>query len=152
MNASDGAAALVFAWLRIVTVQLEPVLVGCPWSRYAGGIYANICTRYSRRFAFPSHRRLSLGPGGVRIEPGYHEPGYHHGYYYGRSGRSAYGGQCRELRQACPHKEELGDEGLGNCQRYRQGLLSPCNPTFPRGIARCPLSLMTSPSPGLVPS
>jgi hypothetical protein len=69
---------------------------------------------------------------------------------YGRSGRSAYGGQCRELRQACLHKEELGEEGLGNCQRYRQGLLSPCNPTFPRGIARCPLSLMTSPSPGLV--
>jgi hypothetical protein len=24
------------------------------------------------------------------------------------------------LRQACLHKEELGEEGLGNCERYRR--------------------------------
>ena len=54
---------------------------------------------------------IEFGPGGVQIEPG------HHGYYHGRS---AYGGECRELRQACIHKEELGEQGQGNCQRYRR--------------------------------
>ena len=66
-------------------------------------------------FAFPASafsQDIELGPGGVRIEPG-----YHHGYYYGRS---AYGGKCRELRRACLHKEELGEEGQGNCRRYRE--------------------------------
>ena len=27
---------------------------------------------------------------------------------------------CRELRRACEMKEELGERGQGNCQRYRQ--------------------------------
>ena len=30
------------------------------------------------------------------------------------------GADCRELRQACLHKEELGEEGRGNCRRYRE--------------------------------
>jgi hypothetical protein len=30
------------------------------------------------------------------------------------------GGQCWQLRQACLHKEELGEEGMGNCRRYRE--------------------------------
>jgi hypothetical protein len=30
------------------------------------------------------------------------------------------GGECRELRLACVHKEELGEQGQGNCRRYRQ--------------------------------
>jgi hypothetical protein len=29
------------------------------------------------------------------------------------------GADCRELRQACLHKEQLGEEGRGNCRRYR---------------------------------
>ena len=29
-------------------------------------------------------------------------------------------GQCWQLRQACLHKEELGEEGMGNCRRYRE--------------------------------
>jgi hypothetical protein len=29
-------------------------------------------------------------------------------------------GGCWQLRQACLHKEELGEEGMGNCRRYRQ--------------------------------
>jgi hypothetical protein len=65
-------------------------------------------------FAFPASafsQGIEFGPGGVRIEPGYHR------YYHGRS---AYGGECRELRQACIHKEELGEVGQGNCERYRR--------------------------------
>jgi hypothetical protein len=50
---------------------------------------------------------VEFGPGGVRINP-------HHHRHYG------YGADCRELRQACLHKEELGEEGRGNCQRYRE--------------------------------
>ncbi len=37
---------------------------------------------------------------------------------YGR-GRWGYGPDCRELRRACLYKEELGEVGRGNCQRYR---------------------------------
>jgi hypothetical protein len=28
--------------------------------------------------------------------------------------------ECEELRRACLHKEELGEEGEGNCRRYRE--------------------------------
>jgi hypothetical protein len=51
---------------------------------------------------------IELGPGGIRVAP--------HGY----SGRSAYRPDCAELRSACLHKEELGEEGQGNCRKYRQ--------------------------------
>jgi hypothetical protein len=30
------------------------------------------------------------------------------------------GADCRGLRQACLHKEDLGEEGRGNCRRYRE--------------------------------
>jgi hypothetical protein len=45
---------------------------------------------------------FELGPGGLRVYP-------HHG-----------GGDCRELRAACMHKEDLGEQGQGNCRRYRE--------------------------------
>jgi hypothetical protein len=32
----------------------------------------------------------------------------------------AYRAECRELRQACIHREELGEGGMGNCRRYRE--------------------------------
>jgi hypothetical protein len=32
----------------------------------------------------------------------------------------AFRAECRELRQACIHREELGEEGMGNCRRYRE--------------------------------
>jgi hypothetical protein len=35
-------------------------------------------------------------------------------------GRWGYGVDCRELRRACLYKEELGEVGRGNCQRYRE--------------------------------
>jgi hypothetical protein len=33
----------------------------------------------------------------------------------------AYGSaRCQELREACIHKRELGEEGRGNCRWYRE--------------------------------
>jgi hypothetical protein len=29
-------------------------------------------------------------------------------------------GACYELRKACLHKDQLGEQGAGNCARYRQ--------------------------------
>ena len=46
---------------------------------------------------------VQIGPGGVRIDDG--------------RGR---GGQCEELRLACENKDRLGEQGEGNCRRYRQ--------------------------------
>jgi hypothetical protein len=63
-------------------------------------------------FALPTlafSQSVVVGPGGVQIEP------FHH--HYARSIHG--GGECRELRAACMHKEELGEQGQGNCQRYR---------------------------------
>jgi hypothetical protein len=44
---------------------------------------------------------FEVGPGGVHVYP-------------------RGGADCRELRAACMHKEELGETGMGNCQRYRE--------------------------------
>ena len=44
---------------------------------------------------------FEFGPGGLRVHP-------------------RGGGDCRELRAACMHKDELGETGMGNCQRYRE--------------------------------
>ena len=54
-------------------------------------------------------QRIELGPGGVRIGGGER--------YYGggRPSRQV----CAELRNACLHKGELGEQGEGNCRRYR---------------------------------
>src|SRR3954470_13116429 len=50
-----------------------------------------------------SAQRLEIGPGGVRVDDG--------------RGR---GGQCEELRRACENKDRLGEQGEGNCRRYRE--------------------------------
>jgi len=47
---------------------------------------------------------VEIGPGGVRI------------------GR---GGQCEELRRACENKDRLGEQGEGNCRRYRETCQRP---------------------------
>jgi hypothetical protein len=63
-------------------------------------------------FAIPTaafSESVYISPGGVRIGPS------HHGYYNRYEG----GGRCAELRQACLHKEQLVEQGMGNCQRYR---------------------------------
>jgi hypothetical protein len=54
---------------------------------------------------------IEIGPRGVEVDPG---RGSH------ERDRDGYARECRELRQACLHKEELGEEGEGNCARYRE--------------------------------
>ncbi|ACL61290.1 hypothetical protein [Methylobacterium nodulans] len=56
---------------------------------------------------------ISVGPGGVRVDDGRRD-------YYEERRRGPSPGMCRELRQACLHKEELGEQGAGNCRRYRR--------------------------------
>jgi hypothetical protein len=59
-------------------------------------------------FAFPAvAQEVEIGPGGVQVEPHYH-------------GRSAWEHHCERLRKACLNKRELGEQGQGNCQRYRE--------------------------------
>ncbi|MFE1602055.1 hypothetical protein [Methylobacterium sp. ID0610] len=62
---------------------------------------------------------ISVGPGGVRIDDGQGYHGARRGYYEERR-RGPSPGMCRELRQACLHKDELGEQGAGNCRRYRR--------------------------------
>ena len=44
------------------------------------------------------------------------ERDHHHGFGLERHR----GPDCRALRWHCLHKDELGEEGAGNCQRYRE--------------------------------
>jgi hypothetical protein len=60
---------------------------------------------------------LSIGPGGVRIDDGRrYDRGYDSGYRDDR--RSAR--MCARLRDACRNKDVYGEEGQGNCRRYRR--------------------------------
>ena len=52
---------------------------------------------------------IEIGPGGVHID----------------RGRDREGRDCEELRRACLHKDELGEEGEGNCRRYRETCKEP---------------------------
>ena len=49
---------------------------------------------------------IQIGPGGVRVDDGR-------------------GGQCEELRRACENKDRLGEQGEGNCRRYRETCQRP---------------------------
>ena len=49
---------------------------------------------------------IEIGPGGVHI-----------GDDRDREGSRRQ--DCEELRRACEHKDELGEQGEGNCRRYR---------------------------------
>ena len=52
---------------------------------------------------------IQVGPGGVRVD----------------DGRGRGGGQCDELRRACENKDRLGEQGEGNCRRYREACQRP---------------------------
>ena len=54
--------------------------------------------RAAAMFVLPVNAQVEIGPGGVRI------------------GR----GECEQLRRACENREALGEQGEGNCRRYRQ--------------------------------
>jgi len=49
---------------------------------------------------------VEIGPKGIQIQPQ-------------QQGRSVEKQDCDELRRACLHKDELGEQGDGNCRRYR---------------------------------
>jgi hypothetical protein len=51
-------------------------------------------------------QQIEIGPGGIRVDP---LPGHHRNW----------GRTCEELRLACQYKAERGEEGMGNCRRYR---------------------------------
>lgn len=65
-----------------------------------------------------SAQRFEFGPGGVRIDDG-RDYGRDRGYERERR-RPDRRDVCRELRQACLNKEELGEGGRGNCREYRE--------------------------------
>jgi hypothetical protein len=52
---------------------------------------------------------IEIGPGGVHID----------------RGRDREGRDCEELRRACLNKDELGEEGEGNCRQYRETCKDP---------------------------
>jgi hypothetical protein len=52
---------------------------------------------------------IEIGPGGVHID----------------RGRDRESRDCEELRRACLHKDELGEEGEGNCRRFRETCEEP---------------------------
>jgi hypothetical protein len=60
---------------------------------------------------------ISIGPGGVRVDDGRR---------YGREYDSGYrdnrrnARMCARLRDACRNKDVYGEEGQGNCRRYRR--------------------------------
>jgi hypothetical protein len=56
-----------------------------------------------------SSQGIEIGPGGVHID----------------RGRDRESRDCEELRKACLHKDELGEEGEGNCLRYRETCKDP---------------------------
>ncbi len=61
-------------------------------------------------FAFPAtafSQSIQIGPEGVQVLPH-------------RQGRSVGQQDCDELRRACLYKEELGEQGEGNCRQYRR--------------------------------
>ena len=65
-----------------------------------------------------SAQGIEFGPGGVRVDDG---RGYGRDRGYDRDrGRPPRRDDCRELRQACLNKEELGERGRGNCREYRE--------------------------------
>ena len=55
---------------------------------------------------------IRIGPGGVEIDDG-------RGYREERDERR-YRRMCRELRDRCENKDIYGEEGQGNCRRYRR--------------------------------
>lgn len=64
-------------------------------------------------FSLPARsQQIEIGPGGVRVDP---LPNYGRHRNWGRT--------CEELRLACEYKAERGEEGMGNCRRYRESCL-----------------------------
>jgi hypothetical protein len=54
--------------------------------------------------------------------PTFSESGHHRYYtrYEGLYDRCEESGRCRESRAVCTHKQELSDQGMGDCRRFRE--------------------------------
>jgi len=67
-------------------------------------------------------QEFSVGPHGFGFGEHHHGDGdeYHHRHWHPGGGHWEGGRNCRELRAACMHKDELGEVGRGNCRRYRE--------------------------------
>ena len=70
--------------------------------------------------------QIQVGPDGVRIGDGHRRYESSRAREHRRSdsrrseGRSeGRGARCAELRRACNNKDRLGEQGEGNCRRYR---------------------------------
>ena len=57
---------------------------------------------------------VEIGPGGIEVRPPYRTEHV----------------DCHELRAACLHKDELGEQGRGNCERYRHLCRTPQHQYF----------------------
>ena len=57
-----------------------------------------------------SSQGIEIGPGGVHMDRDRDRD----------RDRQGTRQECKELRRACLHKDELGEQGEGNCQRYRE--------------------------------
>jgi hypothetical protein len=71
-----------------------------------------------------SSQSIEVGPGGVRVghdrwDSRRRDRMVHDRWESRRRDRMGGGGQCAELRRACLNKERLGEQGEGNCRRYR---------------------------------
>ncbi len=59
---------------------------------------------------------IRIGPGGVEIDDG---RSYRRDYREDHDERR-YRRMCRELRDRCENRDVYGEEGQGNCRRYRR--------------------------------
>jgi hypothetical protein len=65
-----------------------------------------------------SAQGIEIGPGGVHVD---HDRNRNRNRDRDRNrDREGTRQDCKELRRACLHKDELGEQGEGNCQRYRE--------------------------------
>lgn len=77
------------------------------WIAIAAGCIGS-ATAHERPVQFA--QGVYIGPGGVDVDV----EGRRHRRYYDDDNI------CARLRRACMHKEERGEEGFGNCRRYRR--------------------------------
>jgi hypothetical protein len=68
---------------------------------------------------------ITMALPGVSVAQSYSYPGYYYGYPYSRERHHRHHEarpdvDCHSLRAACMHKRELGEQGEGNCARYRE--------------------------------
>jgi hypothetical protein len=72
--------------------------------------------RAAALFAIPTAALSESTLGGIRVGPSHHR---YYNRYEGLYDRYE-SERCSASRAACTHKEGLGEQGMGNCRRYRE--------------------------------